>query len=165
MSSDQIELTWDPTLRDWLNGVRAGFPFVRFLPWVALAFALAGGVLLVLGHVRMALVGFGYAAVIIVLPAVMAWISFRMHPGAKTTMTGRVDEHSLLMMAVDGTTYSDLPWEVITGWAETRRGFVVRTGAGNAIAIYTVPHRAFAGPEQHQQFRELVGRRVGPVGK
>jgi hypothetical protein len=165
MSSEQIELTWDPTLRDWLSGVRSGVPFVRYLPWLAGAFALAAAVLLVLGHVRIALFGFGYAAVIIVLPAVLAWISFRLHPGARTTMTGRADEHSLLMMAIDGTTYSDLPWENITGWAETRRAFVVRTGAGNATAIYTVPHRAFAEPERHQQFRELVGRRVGPAGK
>jgi hypothetical protein len=101
--------------------------------------------------------GVGCAAVIALLPALAVRMSFHRNPVAATTVTAKVDERSLRMMTVDGTAYSDLDLSTLSGWLETRRGFVLRTGS----SFYPVPHRAFAQPEQRQRFRELIVRRLG----
>ena len=66
---------------------------------------------------------------------------------------------------VDGTAYSDLDWAKVSGWLETRRGFVLRTGPDRASPFYPVPNRAFAESGQRQRFRELLIRRIGPAAQ
>jgi hypothetical protein len=165
MSGDQIELTWDPVPADWVDGLRAAVPLYRFAPWFAGAFALAAAVLVVLGQPGPAVFGFGCAVVIAALPAVGVWLSFRRHPVASTTLTARADESSLRMMTLDGTAYTDLDWVKLSGWVETRRGFVLRTDDGRGSPFYPVPNRAFTGLEQRQWFRELLARQIGPASR
>lgn len=157
-----MELRWDPHPSDWVHGLRAAAPVYRFAPWFAAAFGVAAVVLVFLGQLSAGVFGMACAAVIAALPVVGVWISFRRNPVAATTMTAKVDESSLRMMTVDGTAYSDLDWAKLSGWLETRRGFVLRTGPERASPFYPVPNRAFAEPEQRQRFRELLTRRIGP---
>jgi hypothetical protein len=163
MSDGQMELSWDPAPGDWADGLRAAVPAYRFAPWFAGAFMIAAVVLVFLGQLAAAVFGMACAAVIAVLPVLGVRLSFRSNPVAATTMTARADEQSLRMMTVDGTAYSDVDWTKLSGWLETRRGFVLRTGTGRSSPFYPVPNRAFSEPEQRQHFRELLERRVGPA--
>jgi YcxB-like protein len=159
-----MELRWDPAPGDWLDGLRATVPLYRFAPWFAAVFAAAAVVLVLLGELYAGVFGMACAAVIAALPVLAVWVSFHRNPVAATTMTAKADEQSLRMMTVDGTAYSDLDWATLSGWVETRRGFVLRAGAERAGSFYPVPNRAFAEPGQRQRFRELVERRLGPPG-
>ena len=165
MSETQIELRWDPAPRDWADGLRATMPIYRFAWWFALAFGLAGVVLLVLGELAPGLFGLGAATVIVALPVVGVWVEFHRNPVAATTMTAKADEQSLRMMTVDGTAYSDLDWEKLSGWLQTRRGFVLRTESRRTSPFYPVPNRAFGSPAQRERFRELLARRLGPASR
>jgi YcxB-like protein len=159
-----MELRWDPEPADWVDGLRATVPLYRFAPWFAGAFAVAAVVLVVLGQLYAGVFGMACAAVIATIPVLAVRVSFHRNPVAATTMTARADEQSLRMMTVDGTAYSDLDWATLSGWVETRRGFVLRAGAERTGSFYPVPNRAFTEPEQRQRFRELVERRLGPAG-
>jgi hypothetical protein len=158
-----MELRWDPAPGDWVDGLRAAVPIYRFAPWFAAAFGAAAVVLVFLGQLYAGLFGMFCAAVIAGLPVLGVWLSFRRNPVAATTMTASVDEQSMRLMTIDGTAYSDLDWVKLSGWLETRRGFVLRTGQGRDSPFYPVPNRAFTEPEQRQEFRELLERRLGPV--
>ncbi|HET9139086.1 YcxB family protein [Actinophytocola sp.] len=158
-----MELRWDPAPADWVDGLRHASPAYRFAPYFAAAFGLAAVVLVFLGQLYAGLFGMFCAVVIALLPLLGVWVSFRRNPVAGTTMTANVDEQSLRMMTVDGTAYSDVDWAKVSGWLETRRGFVLRTGPDRSSPFYPVPNRAFAQSEQRQQFRELLVRRVGPA--
>ena len=157
-----MELSWDPAPGDWADGLRAALPAYRFAPWFAAAFAVAAVVLVFLGQLAAAVFGMACAAVIAVLPVLGVWLSFRRNPVAATPMTARADEQSLRLMTIDGTAYSDVDWAKLSGWLETRRGFVLRTGADRSSPFYPVPNRAFARLEHRDRFRELLRRRVGP---
>ncbi|MFL6142675.1 MAG: YcxB family protein [Labedaea sp.] len=165
MSESQIELRWDPTPRDWADGLRATMSIYRFAPWFAAAFGFAGVVLLVLGEPLPGVFGLVAATMIAALPVVGVWVGFHRNPVAATTMTAKADERSLRMMTVDGTAYSDLDWEKLSGWLQTGRGFVLRTGSGRASPFYPVPNRAFGSPAQRERFRELLARRLGPASR
>ena len=163
ISVGHMELRWDPEPGDWTDGLRAAVPVYRFAPWFAAAFGVAAIVLVSLGRLYAGMFGVVCAAVIAVLPAIGMRLSFHRNPVAATTMTAKADERSLRLMTIDGTAYSELDWVKLAGWQETRRGFVLRTGPGRASPFYQVPNRAFAEPEQRQQFRELLERRIGPT--
>ena len=154
-----LDLQWDPEPGDWADGLRAIVPIYRFAPLFALAFAAAAVVLLAVGQPWAALFGLLCAIVIGLLPLVAVRASFHRNPVAATTVTAKVDERSLRMMTIDGTAYSDVDWTTLSGWLETRRGFVLRTGQ----AFYPVPNRAFAKPEERQHFLDLLRRRLGDL--
>lgn len=153
-----LELQWDPSPGDWADGLRATVPLYRFAPVFAGVFAVVGVVFLVTGQPWAG--GFGLVAALVIglFPLVAVWMSFHRNPVAATTVTAKIDEHSLRMMTIDGTAYSDVDWTTVAGWLETRRGFVLRT-AGRSF--YPVPNRAFAKPEQRQHFLDLLQRRIG----
>lgn len=153
-----LELRWDPEPGDWADGLRATVPMYRFAPAFAGAFAVVSVVLVLVGQPWAGVFGMGAAAVIALLPLVAVRASFHRNPVAATTVTAKVDEQSLRMMTIDGTAYSDVDWATLSGWLETRRGFVLRTPTS---AFYPVPNRAFAKPEQRQHFQELLRRRLG----
>jgi hypothetical protein len=165
VSETQVELCWDPAPQDWADGLRATVPIYRFAPWFATAFGLAAAALLVLGQVGAAVFGLAAAIVIAALPVFGVWVEFHRNPVAATTMSAKADEQSLRMMTVDGTAYSDLDWEKLSGWLQTRRGFLLRTGSGRAGPFYPVPNRAFGSPAQRDRFRELLTRRLGPASR
>jgi hypothetical protein len=155
--AETLELRWDPEPGDWADALRAVVPLYRFAPWFGAAFGFAAVVLLILGQPYPAAFGWLCALVIAGFPIVAVRISFHRNPVASSGMTAKADEDSVRMMTVDGTAYSDLGWTRLTGWLETRRGFVLREGS----AFYPVPFRAFSEPQQRQQFRDLAARRLG----
>jgi hypothetical protein len=158
---ESLELKWDPDPADWADGLRAIVPVYRFAPLFAAVFAVVSVVVAILGQLWVGVFGMACAAVIALLPVLAVRVSFARNPVAATTMTAKVDEQSLRIMTIDGTAYSDLSWSTLSGWLETRRGFVLRTGTGRSSPFYPVPNRAFAEPEQRQRFSELVERRLG----
>ena len=153
-----LELQWDPEPGDWADGLRAIVPLYRFAPAFAGVFAVVGFGLLALGQPVAGAFGLVCAVIIMGFPLVTVWTSFHRNPVAGTTVTAKADEESLRMMTIDGTAYSDVDWTTLTGWQETRRGFVLRMGGRS---FYPVPNRAFAKPEQRQRFQELLVRRIG----
>lgn len=159
MADEPLELRWDPRPADWSDALRAVTPTYRWTPWFAAALAVFGVVLLVLGEPVPGLFGLGCAVVIGVLPLLGVYSSFRRNPVAAATVTATVDEQSMRMMTVDGTAYSDLRWSALSGWLETRRCFVLRTG--EASALFPVPLRAFGDQAELTRFRELLDRRIG----
>ncbi len=161
MVDERLELRWDPHPADWSDALRTVTPMYRWTPWFAAALAVFGAVLLVLGEPVPGLFGIGCAAEIGALPLLGVYSSFRRNPVAAATVTATVDEQSLRMMTVDGTAYSDLRWSTLTGWLETRRSFVLRTG--EAAALFPVPLRAFGDQAELDRFRALLGREVGPT--
>jgi hypothetical protein len=152
-----LELKWDPTPGDWADGLRATVPLYRYAPLFAAAFAIASVVVVLLGQLGAGIFGMACAAVIAMFPVLGVRMSFHRNPVAATTVTAKVDEQSLRLMTIDGTAYSDVNWESLSGWLETRRGFVLRSGSG----LYPVPNRAFAESGQRERFRDLVVRRLG----
>lgn len=161
---ESLELKWDPDPADWADGLRAIVPIYRYAPLFAAAFAVASVVVAFLGQLGVAVFGMACAAVIALFPVLSVRASFARNPVAATTVTAKVDEQSMRMMTIDGTAYSDLDWSTLTGWLETRRGFVLRTGTGRGSPFYPVPNRAFEKPEQRQRFLELVQRHIGSRG-
>ncbi|WP_291417571.1 YcxB family protein [Actinophytocola sp.] len=161
MADEQLELRWDPRPGDWGDALRAVTPMYRWSPWFAAALAVFGAVLVALGEPLPGVFGLGCAAVIAVLPMLAVNSSFRRNPVAAATVTATVDDSSMRMMTVDGTAYSDLRWSTLSGWLETNRGFVLRTG--EATALFPVPNRAFGAQEERRRFRELLERTVGPA--
>lgn len=159
---DRMELRWNPVPGDWVDGLRAAVPAYRFAPWFAGAFTVAAVVLVFLGRLYAGLFGMFCALLVAGLPLLGVWVSFRRNPVAGTTLTANVDEQSVRLMTIDGTAFSDLDWDRLSGWQETRRGFVLRTGPERSSPFYPVPNRAFAESEERQRFRELLTRRVGP---
>lgn len=160
MADEQLELRWDPRPADWSDALRAVTPMYRWTPWFAAALGVFGVVLLVLGEPVPGLFGLACAAVIGVLPLLGVYAAFRRNPVAAATVTATADEQSMRMMTIDGTAYSDLRWSSLSGWLETRRSFVLRTG--EASALFPVPLRAFGDQAELGRFRELLGRRIGP---
>jgi YcxB-like protein len=158
---ETLELQWDPEPADWADGLRATVPIVRFAPAFAGVFAVVGVVLALRGQPWGGVLGMALAVVIALFPLAAVRASFHRNPVAATTVTAKVDDHSLRMMTIDGTAYSDVDWTSLSGWLETRRGFVLRTGTGRASPFYPVPNRAFAEPEQRQHFQDLLRRRLG----
>jgi hypothetical protein len=156
-----LELQWDPEPGDWADGLRAIVPMYRFAPAFALVFGVVGVVVGLAGSPWAGAFGLGCAVLIAVFPLLAVRLAFNRNPVAATTVTAKVDEQSLRMMTIDGTAYSDLDWSGLAGWLETRRGFILRTGAGRASPFYPVPHRAFVKPEQRQHFQDLLRRHVG----
>jgi hypothetical protein len=154
---ETLELKWDPTPGDWADGLRATVPIYRYAPFFAAAFAIGGVVVVLLGQLGAGVFGMACSAVIALFPVIAVRLSFHRNPVAATTVTAKVDESSLRLMTIDGTAYSDLEWENLSGWLETRRGFVLRSDSG----LYPVPNRAFTESGQRAQFRDLVVRRLG----
>jgi YcxB-like protein len=155
--ADTLELQWDPEPGDWADGLRAIVPLYRFAPVFAAVFAVVGIVLLTADQPVAGAFGLACAVIIAGFPLVAVWASFHRNPVAGTTVTAKADEQSLRMMTIDGTAYSDVDWTTLTGWRETRRGFVLRTGGRS---FYPVPNRAFSKPEQRQRFQDLLQRRI-----
>ena len=159
--ADSLELKWDPHPADWADGLRAIVPVYRFAPLFAAVFAVVSVLVAILGQLWVGVFGMVCAAVIALMPLLAVRVSFARNPVAATTMTAKVDERSLRIMTIDGTAYSDLDWSTLSGWLETKRGFVLRTGAGRNSPFYPVPNRAFADLAQRQRFLVLVQRRLG----
>jgi hypothetical protein len=158
---DRLELRWNPTPADWSDALRAVLPLYRWAPWFAAALAAFGVVLLVAGQPLPGLFGLACAVVIAALPVLGVYSSFRRNPVAAATVTATVDDQSVRMMTVDGTAYSDLRWSALSGWLETKRGFVLRTGETAAGPLYPVPNRAFEEDAERTRFRELLEQHVG----
>ncbi|MBM7775382.1 hypothetical protein JOD54_005586 [Actinokineospora baliensis] len=156
-----MRLSWTPEAADWSDGIRAAVPFVRWVPWFAAAFGLFSAVLLVVGLVLPAIFGLVCAVGIGVFPAVTIRHAFRREPVAGHPVTADVDEHSLRMMTTDGSAYSDLTLDELTGWVETERSFVLLTGPGS---FHPIPGRAFDSTEDIDGFRDLLTRLLGPAG-
>jgi hypothetical protein len=163
LGENRLELRWDPMPADWGDAMRAVVPLYRWSPWFAGALAGFSVVLLVLGQPYPGVFGLVCAVVIAAIPVLAVRTSFRSNPVAGSTVTATVDDQSLRMMTIDGTAYSDLDWARLASWVETRRGFVLRTGAGAASPVYPVPGRAFTKPAERQRFRELLQRHLGPA--
>lgn len=160
-----LELRWDPVPSDWADALRAVVPLYRWSPWFSVALAVFSVVLLFLGQPVPGIFGLVCAVVIAAIPFLGVWSSFRGNPVAGSTVTATVDENSLRMMTIDGTAYSDVRWSTLSGWLQTGRGFVLRTGNSQASAVYPVPHRAFEQPADRQRFRELLEQHLGPAGQ
>lgn len=162
MAEERLELRWDPLPADWSDALRAVLPLYRWAPWFAAGLAALGTVLLIAGQPLPGLFGLGCAVVIAALPVVGVYSSFRRNPVAAATVTATVDDQSVRMMTIDGTAYSDLRWSALSGWLETRRGFVLRTGEATSSPLYPVPNRAFGKQAERARFRELLEQHVGP---
>lgn len=162
MTDSRLELRWNPVPGDWSDALRAVVPLYRWAPWFAAAVAVFGVVLLVAGQPVPGLFGLGCAVVIAAMPVLGVYSSFRRNPVAAATVTATVDEQSVRMMTVDGTAYSDLRWSALSGWLETRRGFVLRTSEAATGPLYPVPHRAFDADAERARFRNLLEEHVGP---
>jgi hypothetical protein len=163
MVDERFELRWDPRPADWSDALRAVTPLYRWSPWFAVALAAFGVVLVVLGEAVPGIFGLVCAAVIAALPLLGVYSSFHRNPVAAATVTATADEHSLRMMTVDGTAFSDLRWATLSGWLETRRCFVLRTDA--STSLFPVPLRAFGEAAELDRFRELLGRQLGPENR
>lgn len=160
----RVDFSWSPQPADWRAAVRAVVPMYRWAQWFAAVLAVFGVVLVVLGDVLPGLYGLLAAAVIAVLPALRVRASFQRHPLASKTVTATADDHSV-RMTVDDLARSDLAWTELPAWLETAQGIVLRTGPDRGSAIYPVPHRAFAAPDDEQRFRALLQRHIGPASR
>lgn len=165
MSDSRLDLRWDPEPWDWADALRAVVPMYRWSPWFAGALAVFSVVLLFLGQPVPGIFGLVCAVVIAAIPVAGVWASFRGNPVAGSLVTATADDSSLRMMTVDGTAYSDVRWASLSGWLQTGRGFILRTGESQDSAVYPVPHRAFGQPADRQRFRELLEEHLGPAGR
>ncbi|HVK26324.1 MAG TPA: YcxB family protein [Actinokineospora sp.] len=156
-----IRLRWDPEPADWADGIRATVPFARWSRWFAVALAVGSIVLFLIGQTGPAVFGLASALVIALLPTLDVWLAFRRNPIAGRTVTADVDGHTIRMMTADGTAYSDIQLADLSGWAETERNFVLRTGSRG---FHPLPGRAFDSTEDLDRFRDLLVRTVGPAG-
>ncbi|RLK59378.1 YcxB family protein [Actinokineospora cianjurensis] len=156
-----MRLRWTPVPADWADGVRAVVPFTRWVPWFALALGAFSAVLLVLGQNLPGVFGLVCAVVIAAMPFIAVRHAFRGNPVAGRTVTADIDDHSVRMMTADGSAYSDLVLTDLTGWVETDRSFLLRTGPSG---FHPVPGRAFDTTEDIDRFRDLLTRALGPAG-
>jgi len=154
-----VDFSWSPRPGDWRDALRTAVPLYRWAPWFGLALAALGVVVLALGMTWAGVFGVVLAVIIIALVPVGTAVNFHNHPLAARTVTGSADARSL-RMAVGDAARSELAWDELPGWSETARGFVLRTGGA---AMYAVPRRAFAGPEEVDRFRSLLVEHVGPA--
>ncbi|MFI9008367.1 YcxB family protein [Actinosynnema sp. NPDC053489] len=154
-----VDFSWSPRPADWRDALRTAVPLYRWAPWFAAALAVLGVVVLVLGMTWAGVFGLVLAVIIIALVPVGTAVNFHNHPLAARTVTGTADAHSL-RMSVGQAARSELSWSDLPGWAETARGFVLRTAT---TAVYAVPHRAFADAEAVGAFRSLLTEHVGPA--
>src|SRR5207245_4491332 len=122
--AEMLELRWDPEPGDWADGLRAIVPMYRFAPAFALVFGLVGVAVGLLGQPWAGAFGLACAIIIALFPLLAVRASFHRNPVAATTVTAKVDEQSLRMMTIDGTAYSEVDWSNLSGWLETRRGFI-----------------------------------------
>ncbi|HEV7907754.1 MAG TPA: YcxB family protein [Pseudonocardiaceae bacterium] len=157
-----VDFTWSPRPGDWADALRAVVPPYRWAPRFAAALVAVSAVLLVLDVNAAALFGVVCAVVITLMAEVQVRMSFRNHPLAAEAVQATADDHSL-RMSVGTAARSELAWEDLPGWSETRRGFVLRTAQGRNVPAYAVPHRAFAADADRDRFRSLLGSRVGPA--
>jgi YcxB-like protein len=157
-----LELRWDPAPSDWNDALRAVYPIYRWAPWFAVVLAALALVLLFAGQPVPGGFGLVCAAVIVALPVLGVRAQFRRNPVAAATVTATVDGQSFRMMTVDGTAYTDLRWQTIAGWVETKHNFVLRTGGA---ALFPVPGRAFGAQEDLDGFRDLLRERLGTPSK
>lgn len=157
-----LELKWDPAPSDWNDALRAVYPIYRWAPWFALALAALSVVLLFAGQPIPGGFGLVCAAVIVALPVLGVRTQFRRNPVAAATVTATVDPQSFRMMTIDGTAYTDLRWQTIDGWVETKHNFVLRTGES---ALFPVPGRAFGTQEDLDGFRDLLKEQLGDPAK
>ncbi|WP_146108099.1 YcxB family protein [Actinokineospora auranticolor] len=155
-----MRLRWTPEPGDWSDGIRATLPFARWVPWFAGAFGVFSVVLVVVGQVWPGVFGLVCAVVIGSLPTVAVRRSFRRDPIAGREVTAEVSSGAVRMMAADGTACSDVVLGELTGWVETERSFVLRTGGGS---FHPVPGRAFASVEDIDRFREILEEELGPA--
>lgn len=153
-----LELKWDPAPSDWNDALRSVYPVYRWAPWFALALAALSVVLLFAGQPIPGGFGLICAAIIVALPVLGVRNQFRRNPVAAATVTATVDSQSFRMMTIDGTAYTDLRWQSIAGWVETKHNFVLRTGDA---ALFPVPARAFGAQEDLDGFRDLLKDRLG----
>ncbi|MGM1062069.1 YcxB family protein [Saccharothrix sp. Mg75] len=154
-----VDFSWSPRPADWRDALRTAVPLYRWAPWFAAVLAVLGVVVLVLGMTWAGVFALALAAVIAALVPVGTAVNFHNHPLAAKTVTGTADAHSL-RMSVGEAARSELNWDELPGWAETGRGFVLRTAT---TAMYAVPHRAFAGDDDVARFRSLLAEHVGPA--
>lgn len=161
----QLELRWNPVAADWANALRAVTPMFRWAPWFAIALGVFGTVLVFVGMPLPGVFGLACGALIAAMPAAGVYLSFRRNPVAATTVTATVDEQSLRMMTIDGTAFTDLRWTKLSGWLETKRGFVLRSGQGSTSPMYPVPARAFGKDDEQTRFREILERQLGPADR
>lgn len=157
-----LDLRWDPAPADWNDALRAVFPIYRWAPWFALALAALSVVLLIAGQPVPGGFGLLCAAFIVALPVTTTRRQFRRNPVAAATVTATVDDASFRMMTIDGTAYTDLRWDSIAGWVETKHNFVLRM---EGTALFPVPGRAFGKQEDLDGFRELLVEQLGPESK
>lgn len=154
-----VDFSWSPRPADWRDALRIAVPLYRWAPWFAAVLAVLGVVVLVMGMTWAGVFALALAVIIVALVPVGTAVNFHNHPLAAKRVTGTADGHSL-RMAVGESARSELSWDELPGWAETGRGFVLRTGT---TAVYAVPHRAFDGDEDVAKFRSLLVEHVGPA--
>ena len=153
-----LELRWDPAPADWNDALRSVYPTYRWAPWFGLGLGALAIVLLVAGQPLPGFFGLLCAMFIAALPMVAVWLQFRRNPVAASTVTATVDAQSFRMMTIDGTAYTDMRWQTIDGWVETKNNFVLRTGES---ALFPVPGRAFGTQEDLDGFRDLLTEQLG----
>lgn len=169
-----VEFSWEPEPADRRDALRSVAPVVRWAPWFAAALAAMSGVLIIAGNVSSGLLGLVAAAAVAIIVPWQARLLFRDTLPANQRVRACADEFALRLEGA-GSPLSELSWAALRGWQETDRGIVLRTGSrpydvdarpGTPVfgPVYSVPHRAFALPSDEHSFRELLIRRVGPVG-
>ncbi|QFZ21817.1 YcxB family protein [Saccharothrix syringae] len=154
-----VDFSWSPRPGDWSDALKIAVPLYRWAPWFAAVLGGLGVVVLLLGMTWAGVFALVLAAVIIALVPVGTAVNFHNHPLAARTVSGTADDHSL-RMSVGEAARSEVDWADLPGWAETSRGFVLRTAGA---ALYAVPHRAFADADAVAKFRSLLVEHVGPA--
>ncbi|AHH96376.1 hypothetical protein GCM10010174_76230 [Kutzneria viridogrisea] len=158
-----VEFSWEPEPADRRDALRAVAPVVRWAPWFAAALAAMSAVLLVAGNASSGALGMIAAAAVLVIVPWQARLLYRDNLPANQLVLASADEFALRMSG-PASAPSELAWTALRGWQETEHGIVLRTGSRPYSPVYSVPHRAFAAPSDEHGFRELLIRRVGPVG-
>jgi hypothetical protein len=160
--SQALRFDWTPTTADWRDAMRAVIPLFRLSPYFAAAVVIVTvvGIALAPDSYPLGALVLGVAAIIAVLPRLSVWAMFRTDP-ALASPTQAIADDRALHLSTDAAR-SDVVWENLVRWRQTRRSYVLRTGNRPASPMYVVPRRAFAETGDEQRFRQLLERRIGP---
>ncbi|WP_031469961.1 YcxB family protein [Sciscionella sediminilitoris] len=158
--STPIRFSWTLRRADHLDLLRTSMPLIRFAPLFAAALAVAGVVLLVLGQWLPGVLGLVLGALVLAVPYWQAVLSERHYPLAGKEISASADQ-TRVKLDVAAHAHSELAWDRISGWSDTGRTIVLRTGSAGG---YPIPRRAFTDPGQAAEFTKLLHAKVGAPG-
>lgn len=164
----QIQISSD----DYLSAIRAG---MKPRP----AFAVLGGLIVVLALIAVVFTLYAWRlqergwtdvlclAAIAYIPA-WYWLYLPWKVRRLYTQQRSLQEPASVEIGVAGLQFSTatggglLPWENIYRWRESRTVFVIYQ---SDALLHLIPKRCFDSPQAQNDFRVLLLRQVGPVGK